>query len=329
MKYKLRHIMNLSGARCAAFLSHRKGITMRLSDYFVSRYVPERLLEKSPRTSHEYEISINRLSAALGRSAEVSDLTTGNLYRFRAAEREGRSPETVNKHLRQLLAVANHAHKRNELNEIPSVEKLKTAKRAPVAWTPDEMREILAAAASRQGRIKALRAWDFWPALILTLYDTGARISAVMACQWDWLSGPILTIPAEVQKQNADQRYTLRGQTLEAIAKLRTWQKHEDGKYRRTGLTGPLFAWPYDPSGSPWKVLNRHYREILDAAGLPTEARDLFHKIRRTTATRIADSRGRVAAQSYLGHSSAKVTARYIDATQVRAEDAARDLPDI
>lgn len=310
---------------------------MRLDDYFTSRYIPDRLINGSPRTAKEYRLSIARLERHLGRPARLADLTTQTLTDFKACEIEDHVADTVNKHLRQLLAIARHAVKWSQLPETPIVEKLKEAKRAPVAWTPAEMQAIIETARRKPGRVKTIPADKWWPALIMALYDTGARISAMMAARWEWLDGKVLTIPAEVQKQNADQRYTLRPQTIEALKLIRPWEESiylcqtPHGPKKRLmlgGKEGLIFDWPYDPDRM-WKVLTRHYRDILSYAGLPHTPKDCFHKIRRTTATRIADARGKVAAQSYLGHSSPKVTERYIDFTQVKAADISEHLPDI
>jgi integrase len=299
---------------------------MRLNDYFTSRYIPDRLANGSPRTAKEYRLSIARLDRHLGRPARVKDLKTKTLTRFKASEIEGHVPDTVNKHLRQLMAIARHAVKWSKLKKIPAVEKLKEAKRAAVAWTPAEMQAIIEAAHRQPGRVKTIPADKWWPALIMALYDTGARISAMMAARWEWLDGKVLTIPAEVQKQNADQRYTLRPQTLKAIQSIRPWE--ESIGPRKRLKEGLIFDWCYDPDRT-WRILTRHYRDILSYAGLPHTPKDCFHKIRRTTATRIADASGKVAAQSYLGHSSPKVTERYIDFTQVRAANVTEYLPDI
>ena len=333
-------ILDRNGVTSAAdtpFKWLKRRCIMRLDDYFTSRYIPDRLANGSPRTAKEYRLSIARLDRHLGRPARVKDLKTKTLTRFKASEMEGHAPDTVNKHLRQLLAIARHAVKWSKLKKVPAVEKLKEAKRAAVAWTPAEMQAIIETAHRKPGRVKTIPADKWWPALIMALYDTGARISAMMAARWEWLDGKVLTIPAEVQKQNADQRYTLRPQTLKAIQSIRPWEESiypyqtPNGPKKRLllgGKEGLIFDWPYDPDRM-WKVLNRHYRDILSYAGLPHTHKDCFHKIRRTTATRIADASGKVAAQSYLGHSSPKVTERYIDFTQVRAANVTEYLPDI
>lgn len=335
------HIFERDRPATAAVVAHllkwlQRRCIVKLSDYFDARYYPERLLQRSPRTTQEYKFSVQRLTRHLGRPATLEDLTTETLYAFRTEETEDHSPETVNKHLRQLLAIARHAAKWQQIPEAPEVEKLKCPKRAPVAWTPAEMQSILQAAKRKPGRIRTISADKWWPALILSLYDTGARISAMMAARWEWLDGVVLTIPAEVQKQNADQRYRLRPQTIAAIEAIRPWEATAEFIETPNGLKqklrrkteGLLFDWCYDPDRR-WKVLTRHYRQILKWAGLPHTQKDCFHKIRRTTATRIADARGKAAAQSYLGHSSAKVTESYIDYTQVRAADISEHLPDI
>ena len=75
-------------------------------------------------------------------------------------------------------------------------------------------------------------------------------------------------------------------------------------------------------------ALERRYRKILKRAGLPSGARDLFHKIRRTNATYTADSAGEEAAQKQLGHSHIGLTRKsYIDPRLLKRDQNADALP--
>ncbi|MBA3315288.1 MAG: tyrosine-type recombinase/integrase, partial [Planctomycetaceae bacterium] len=68
----------------------------------------------------------------------------------------------------------------------------------------------------------------------------------------------------------------------------------------------------------PWPHCRRHfyrggYQKILAAAGLTSSSRDLFHKIRRTHATQLANATDIATAQKSLGHANRSTTLRYID----------------
>ena len=186
------------------------------------------------------------------------------------------------------------------------VSLLPTDKRVPEAWSVDEMRRIITAAAETPGMLCGIPAGKWWPAQLLTLYDTGLRIGALMAlesAQLDFETG-WLTVPADHQKQRAEQVFQLQADTLDAIAQTRPGERRE------------LFPWPF--VDERWAVLRKRYRKILQRAGLPTDSRCLFHKVRRTSATLIADALGERAAQDHLGHSSLSVTKRYLDPRKMK-----------
>ena len=175
------------------------------------------------------------------------------------------------------------------------------------------MAKILDAASGSPGHIEGTPAGKFWSALILTLYDTGLRIGAAMGLDRDALNAETgwLHVPAAVQKQNADQRFLLHADTLAAI-----------GAMQATATGRKLFSWPYRR-----ETLYRHLAAILARAGLSAGRRDLFHRIRRTTATAVADKLGRAAAQDYLGHSCLSVTLRYLDPSKINGIHAVDVLP--
>ena len=77
-------------------------------------------------------------------------------------------------------------------------------------------------------------------------------------------------------------------------------------------------------TGGP-KTLIRHYRDILRRAGLPSDAKDLFHKIRKTTASYIKAAGGNPTDR--LGHSSDQVTKAYLDPRIAQPPRAVNLLP--
>ena len=115
------------------------------------------------------------------------------------------------------------------------------------------------------------KAGIWWSAFILTLYDTGLRFNALMlrpTTDLDMQSG-WLAIDAADQKQRKAQSLKLHSDTLSFVRAM-------------TPADRPfLFPWPYVCS----KVIRDNYRAILQAAALPSSKRDLFHKLRRTSAT--------------------------------------------
>ncbi len=67
-------------------------------------------------------------------------------------------------------------------------------------------------------------------------------------------------------------------------------------------------------------VYNR-YAKILDSVGLPSDRQSKFHRIRKSTASHFAAAGGN--ATALLDHSSARVTAKYLDKRIVKEQSAA------
>jgi integrase len=85
-----------------------------------------------------------------------------------------------------------------------------------------------------------------------------------------------------------------------------------------------LFPWPWTNLA---RTLYPQFGAILRAAGLPDTARDKFHKIRRTSATYLADVAGEVEAQKHMGHSTVGLTIKYyIDPTKLTRRINAADV---
>jgi hypothetical protein len=96
-----------------------------------------------------------------------------------------------------------------------------------------------------------------------------------------------------------------------------------------------LFPWPYDlpkpiagtnKTKRSWRTLWSHYRRILKRAGLPVTRGDLFHRLRKTTITHIAAASDQENARKAGGHSSLKVTSRYIDPTKMPGNETGKHI---
>ena len=216
---------------------------------------------------------------------------------------------TANKHLRYLRNVWNFLHdedvlpKRFRLKESPELT------REPRCWSQEEFSSILKSAIAMRGRVGDVPANVWWPALILMIYAVGCRINAVMrvaVADLDLVAGTVL-VRAETQKQKDDQLFTLIPEAVAAIKLMRPER-----------LTLLFEEWRFDKpqrktGRRDWRTLTRHYRKILKRAGLPDSRVDLFHKVRRTFGTFVAKRGGKAAAKELLGHSTEKVTERYLD----------------
>lgn len=275
----------------------------------------------------------------LGERPRPLTLADLSLSLIRAAMRHDldvkkRSPATANRLRRNILAVWRYAARlnREERRHNPAaaliaspddvIEAFSEHRLEPRCWSMDELAAILDAAAAMKGRVGDIPAGTWHLAHLWFVYNTGARISAVMGTPIKNLNldrGEV-QLPAWCQKQKAEQTFDLKPQTIDALHRLRL---------ERLSPDATIFAdWPYDRSVTNWPCLTKRYKQILAAAGLSCGRKDLFHKLRRTFATFLARDQGIIAAQQWLGHSHVSVTERYIDMRYFKGAKLNGSLPD-
>jgi len=209
----------------------------------------------------------------------------------------GRSPATAATYRRMLRAVLRFGEREGYCGhyELPAV---RVPRRAPRAWTADEVSRIVVAATTWPGTVGRHLACHWWPALLLTCYYSGARIGSIMAAEpFDW-NPQHMTLTLRHTKSSAAQVCRLHPQAAKAIARIYDPQAER------------LFVWPYH---------RRHLftvcRRIVEAAGVPCPRRkfNLFHRLRRTALT-YCWAVDPAVAQRQGGHSSAEITRRhYVD----------------
>ncbi len=305
-----------------------------LLSFFSDRYCSKATIAAgSPRTVTAYQNDLDRFRQwhreRTGREPELDDLTPANIEGAMSWQLgRGRAKPTANKLRRHLLAIRNYAVRCGELPPLAptqTVDAVKEPHREPDCWTLSQWERILDAATRLRGTVGEVPAAVFAEALLRTVYNTGARISAVMQIKTDLvdLDAGVLLIHAEAQKDAEDLRVTLLPRT---VAALRSLGAH--------GRLPRLFDdWPHDRKVTQWPALNRLLKRLLVDAGLfaspeAVTRRDLWHKVRRTFATAITAKAGMAVAQSMLGHSSLDVTRRYVDRSKLDVPSAATLLVD-
>lgn len=270
---------------------------MQLSDFFDSVYLPRKLFGKSHETTRLIRYSIASFTRTIGRSAVLADLCDDNIRRhMMRVIADGKAVATANKDRAQLLAVWRFAYLLRYLDHQPTVQPLPQPERVPRAWEQHEVQAIVDACGRLQGKVGRIPARYWWSALVETCLDTGERIGAVSSAQWSWLSGRWMLVPAECRKGGKrDRQYRLNASTVCAITKMRCYSESEK-----------IWPWPYTHT-----YLWTRYKAILRTAGLPTDRRSSFHRIRRTVAS-VCHAAG-MNAQEVLDHADRRTTQKYLD----------------
>jgi integrase len=284
------------------------GSEFLLTNLYANRYERIALRARSIHTKRLYRTTLVTFDRFLERPATIDDLSDDTVSGFAAWRvSQGLSKHTVNKDLFNLLALWRWCHRKHLVEKWPDVEMENAPRRTPVAWTEDEMHRLYDACCSLPGSVGKHLAHAWWPALISVAWDSGERISAIMGLTWDRvdLDTRWVSFRAEHRKGGReDSAVHLSKDSITAIKKIRG-----DGE-------GPVFPWPYSRTYL-WYQLSR----ILKVAGLSTDAKSKFHRIRKSVASHAEAAGGN--ATVMLRHSKREITDAYIDPRIVKRQQPA------
>ena len=260
-------------------------------------------------TVEQYKICLKQLNCLAGHVVTLQELDAELILSFmRHRKSLGKSPRTVNNARHMLLSLWRHAFRKKFTKQRPpdstDLPKLKVMTEVPEAWSLEELNSILHAC----DNARPLPYWDHrtWRALIFVFWDTAHRLDSILSIKIQDIHEGYLT--ARKTKQNRETVHKLSESTLAAIERL---PEHESGL---------VFPWPYKR-----RQIWREYRKILKAADLPTGRRNLFHKLRRSSATHLAVVAGVEAAEQHLDHRTPGLArSHYVDPRfmpQIKAAD--------
>ena len=266
---------------------------MSLQRVLLDLYAP--LTGVSQRTVTLYSYTLRAWGEFLGRPPETADLDELCVAQFLAHRVRTMAAATAAKDRAQIRAIWEWCARRKLCDTWPSLPKIVVPERVPEAWLTDEMRAILSSAAEEKGVIGGFPAADVLRAILLLCYDTGERISSVVSLRSSDVRGCTVVFRAEARKGR--RRDIMREISVECADALLVIRR------------GP------DEAAIPWDrhhtCLWRRLKTILGRAGLPSDRRCKFHRIRRTTASYYEAAGG--SAQRLLDHSSPAVTRKYLD----------------
>jgi hypothetical protein len=275
-----------------------------------------------PRTREDHLSTLNVLDKFAERPVLVRDLSDDFAERFARWFQEfapatrnrgrGRAANTARKQLANLLAWWRLACRRRVRQEIgranwpahrPEIEKPAREKRIPEAWTLKDYEAALDAAGQLDGRVCGVPRSDWWASLLLVIFYTGERITAVMLTResdFDEAAGTIL-----FRSENTkDAESRLRKLPPEAVVALQRVRESRVADWTAAELQSGhrrLLPWPHDPAGR-WKTLRRHLKLYILRPAKLTTSRWLFHKMRATHATLLENAGGNPSES--LGHST-------------------------
>lgn len=284
----------------------RAVVTYRtLLEAYEAEYEPRKLFGSSESTLKQYRRNLRKFGEWLGHAATFDDLDNELIEGFaRSYLKQGRAPETARKVSAQLVAFWNWAAKRRYVEQFPDVTPIQASRPVATTWSSEEIDLMFTSASLETRKVGKTPGSIWWTALFLTVYDTGARIGAILDLPRYAVNMRTsqLIIPAHLQKNRLEQSFVLGEETLQALQSMISYTPGRD----------ILFDHPRWRS-SVYRGLNR----ILCRAGIDASRRNKFHKWRRTVLTEVHVKGGD--ATELAGHSSPEVTRKsYLDPIRTR-----------
>lgn len=255
---------------------------MRLDTYLEMHYAVRSACKDA--NLRQAGFAIQRFSQWLRRPATIDDLTDQNVCGWLRDYGKRVAPSTVNAKRRYVLAIWRAARKDGLLSTDPRVPRVPECLDTPEAWTIDEMRAILSSTEALSGTVAHSDRWgnvrddtgilasDWWRSIILVAYESGARISQLMAveCRDFDLDKRWLKLRAETAKERRARIVWLSEDTVFACREHWTPNRKL------------MWPWPLTPERR-----DQILRWILRTAGVRfgRGAGGSWHKFRRTSGT--------------------------------------------
>lgn len=283
---------------------------LSVKEFYYTYFAPLCLRSRSERTKDLYQTTLRNLAKFLGRQARLSDLKDDTINRYLAWFRGlGRAAPSVNKERANVLAMWRFACRKGFVKLWPDVPAEVEPKRVPMAWLDHEVKALFASCDKEPGMLCGVPAKLWWRGLLLLIWDSGERIGAVTGLEWpaiDLKAGWVI-VNAELRKgKRADRSYRLAADTCAVLKDIKAHNRQQK-----------VFPWPYTPH-----YLWHKYEKILERAGLPTDRRSKFHRVRRSVASYYEKAGGD--ATQLLDHTDRKVTVKsYLDPRIIGQKQAA------
>jgi site-specific recombinase XerD len=275
-------------------------INCKLVAGLVERCILERELGQA--TVRLYWFVVKRFDKALGRPAKLTDLNDDTVNRWLLSlHASGLAPDTMRSYRRCLLSLWRAAHEWGLLKKQPGrVRKIKRPDRVPICWSPEELTTILATCSKLAGTMRRdlrIRRSAFWRAYVLVGYETGLRLSDLLALEWKQVADDSKTSVVLQQKTRKRIAFRLSESTQAAVAET------QPGERRK--IFGDLIS---------KQNAQEYFKAILCTAGLPGSSKWL----RRSGATS-CEIEHPGSAMAYLGHKTPGLAYEcYVDPTKIQ-----------
>ena len=250
--------------------------------------------------------SVRLLNETLGREATLEDLTETTIAKhLKRLLDDGRSPFSVRKMRSDLMAMSNFAARRRLVDRAFYLPPIKINEKSPFAYTEDEIRRILDSCRTQRGEavykvngrtIGGVPKADYMTALMMVLFQTAERKSAVLSMSFENVHKDHIFFPADDRKGSRFNVSPINQDCYDAIQKI----------------IEPKRELVFD-CGSK-SSFHRWFAAVLKDANVPSDCGHA-HAIRRSSATIMVENGGTpIEVQQHLCHSDPNIQRAYVAA---------------
>jgi len=246
-------------------------------------------------TANQYRKAIACFSEFLKRPAKRRDLTEKNVNEWLACLLPKFSPETVRNRKGGITAVWNWLAANDQVSSYNpnKMRNIRVPEHVPSAWSLDQVRLLLSAAASVKGFLRCgLKASDMLRAWVLLAYETGLRTGDILRLTCDSIQGnQVFIVQHKTQRPHVARITDHTLEAIEPLLKLR--RKH-------------LFGFPR-ATARRWEL---HLFTQAEGLGFRRRYRQGLGTLRKTHGTEVCRISDLNAAAISLGHVSGSMIAR-------------------
>ena len=266
-------------------------------------------------TIRQYGYTLTAWAKSLGRDAIVADLNEQSVLKFFAARLIVVSKRSVKRERQVVMSLWRSAAREQMVSSPPSdIPAIPQVRRQPVAWSLDDLRTIVRECERLDGMLGStgIRKSDWWRAMVVVAFTSGARIGAIRSLAWSDVDLPnrLVRFRPETAKTSQEQIQRLHQQAAEALMAIA----------KPTRLL--VFPWPWRRRRKLWE----DWKSILVSAGLPRDRYHAFHSLRKSCFTHTALHSDVATASRQCGHMT-DLSAVYLDRNLMGDVQAADVLP--
>lgn len=290
---------------------------MKLKTFLVDSYLLRRRLKKASSNALIWSVGnfADWMDSQPGRKGvppTLDDLKEETLSRFvRDREEEGYALGYIKRLRADLITIWNDAALEFDTVPEPNTRRIRAVKvpdRPPVAWTFEQVRQLLKACGEQKGFYSGsgIPKAAYWRAFVLLAWDTGIRVSDVNAIRFDqYREGSIAITQVKTGRVHWAK---LTPTTIAAIEAIRQPEREL------------ILPWDHTP-----QTRINHFAKLTKAAGLVGTPK----KLRKSAASEV-ERQQPGSAQTFLGHRTDGLAYKnYVDPTiAVPERPAPRSLGD-